>query len=65
MKRIRDYDDIQPFLERLTADKGSGEIELVYKGWSPHSFWQTYSSFFTRTDHDEHYFLVSKFRYNS
>ena len=46
MKRIYEYNDIRPVLERLTADKESGEVEFKSsKGGFPHSFWETYSSF--------------------
>ncbi len=46
MKRTYEYDDIRPVLERLIADKESGEVEFKSsKGGFPQTFWQTYSSF--------------------
>ena len=46
MKRIYEYNDIRPVLERLIADKESGEVEFKSsKGGFPQTFWQTYSSF--------------------
>ena len=46
MKRIYEYEDLQPVLERLLNDKESGDLEFKSaKGGFPHSFWATYSSF--------------------
>jgi predicted HTH transcriptional regulator len=46
MKRICDYEDLQPILEQLLNDKESGDLEFKSaKGGFPHSFWETYSSF--------------------
>lgn len=46
MKRIYEYNDIQPILERLLQDKESSEIEFKSAaGGFPKSFWETYSSF--------------------
>ena len=46
MKRIYEYEDLQPFLEQLLNDKESSDLEFKSaKGGFPHSFWETYSSF--------------------
>ena len=46
MKRIYEYNDIQPLLERLLQDKESSEVEFKSAaGGFPKSFWETYSSF--------------------
>ena len=46
MKKIYEYEDIQPLLEKLLQDKESNEIEFKSAaGGFPHSFWETYSSF--------------------
>ena len=46
MKRIYEYNDMRSVLERLTADKESGEMEFKSsKGGNPHSFGETYYSF--------------------
>ena len=46
MRRIYEYEDLQPVLERLLQDKESGDLEFKSaKGGFPHSFWETYSSF--------------------
>ena len=45
MKRIYEYEDLQPVLEQLLADKESSDLEFKSaKGGFPHSFWETYSS---------------------
>ena len=46
MKRIYEYEDLQPVLEQLLNDKESSDLEFKSaKGGFPHSFWETYSSF--------------------
>ena len=46
MKRIYEYKDLQPELDRLLQEKESSDIEFKSaKGGFPHSFWETYSSF--------------------
>ena len=46
MKRIYEYEDLQPVLEQLLQDKESGDLEFKSaKGGFPHSMWETYSSF--------------------
>ena len=46
MKRIYEYEDLQPVLEQLLQDKESGDMEFkTAKGGFPHSMWETYSSF--------------------
>ncbi|MBR1706965.1 MAG: putative DNA binding domain-containing protein [Bacteroidales bacterium] len=46
MKRIYDYKDLQPLLDRLLQDKESSEIEFKSAaGGFPKTFWETYSSF--------------------
>ena len=46
MKRIYEYEDLQPVLEQLLDDKESSDLEFKSaKGGFPHSFWETYSSF--------------------
>ena len=46
MKRILEYKDLQPVLDRLLQDKESGEVEFKSAaGGFPGSFWSTYSSF--------------------
>lgn len=46
MKRIYEYEDLQPVLEQLLEDKESYDIEFKSaKGGFPHSMWETYSSF--------------------
>ena len=46
MKRIYEYEDLQPVLEQLLEDKESGDLEFKSaKGGFPHSMWETYSSF--------------------
>ena len=46
MKRIYEYEDLQPVLEQLLNDKESNDLEFKSaKGGFPHSFWETYSSF--------------------
>ena len=46
MKRIYEYEDLQPVLEQLLNDKESSDLEFKSaKGEFPHSFWETYSSF--------------------
>lgn len=46
MKRIYEYEDLQPVLDRLLQDKESSDLEFKSaKGGFPHSFWETYSSF--------------------
>ena len=40
MKRIYEYNDIQPILERLLQDKESSEVEFKSaKGGFPSNFW--------------------------
>ena len=46
MKRIYEYEDLQPVFYRLLQDKESSDLEFKSaKGGFPHSFWETYSSF--------------------
>ena len=46
MKRIYEYQDLQPVLDKLLQDKESGEVEFKSAaGGFPKSFWETYSSF--------------------
>ena len=46
MRRIYEYEDLQPILERLLEDKESNDMEFkTAKGGFPHSMWETYSSF--------------------
>ena len=46
MKRIYEYEDLQPVLEQLLEDKESYDLEFKSaKGGFPHSMWETYSSF--------------------
>ena len=46
MKRIYEYEDLQPVLEQMLNDKESSDLEFKSaKGGFPHSFWETYSSF--------------------
>jgi predicted HTH transcriptional regulator len=46
MRRIYEYEDLQPVLERLLEDKESNDMEFkTAKGGFPHSMWETYSSF--------------------
>ncbi len=46
MKRIFEYEDLQPALDKLLQDKESNEIEFkTAAGGFPKSFWETYSSF--------------------
>ena len=46
MKRIYEYEDLQPVIDKLLQDKESGEIEFKSAaGGFPKSFWETYSSF--------------------
>ena len=46
MRRIYEYEDLQPALERLLEDKESNDMEFkTAKGGFPHSMWETYSSF--------------------
>ena len=46
MKRIYEYEDLQPVLDKLLQDKESSDLEFKSaKGGFPHSFWETYSSF--------------------
>lgn len=46
MKRIYEYEDLQPVIDRLLHDRESGEIEFKSAaGGFPKSFWETYSSF--------------------
>lgn len=67
MKRIYEYEDLQPVLERLLQDRESGDMEFKSaKGGFPHSMWETYSSFantdggaivFGVKEKDEQFFL--------
>ena len=71
MKRIYEYEDLQPVLERLLQDKESGDLEFKSaKGGFPHSFWETYSSFantdggvivFGIKEKNEQYFQLRKY----
>lgn len=46
MKRIYEYEDLQPVLDELLLDKESSDLEFKSaKGGFPHSMWETYSSF--------------------
>lgn len=46
MKRIYEYEDLQPILDKLLEDKESSNLEFKSaKGGFPHSMWETYSSF--------------------
>lgn len=46
MKRIYEYEDLQPVLEQMLEDKETGDVEFKSAaGGFPHSFWATYSSF--------------------
>ena len=46
MKRIYEYEDLQPVLDKLLEDKESNDLEFKSaKGGFPHSMWETYSSF--------------------
>lgn len=46
MKRIYEYEDLQPVLDKLLEDKESSDLEFKSaKGGFPHSMWETYSSF--------------------
>ena len=46
MKRIYEYEDLQPVLDKLLEDKESNDMEFKSaKGGFPHSMWETYSSF--------------------
>ncbi len=46
MKRIFEYEDLQPALDKLLQDKESNEVEFkTAAGGFPKSFWETYSSF--------------------
>jgi len=46
MKRIYEYEDLQPVLDQLLEDKESNDMEFKSaKGGFPHSMWETYSSF--------------------
>ena len=46
MKRIYEYEDLQPVIDKLLQDKESSEIEFKSAaGGFPKSFWETYSSF--------------------
>ena len=46
MKRIYEYEDLQPILDKLLEDKESSDLEFKSaKGGFPHSMWETYSSF--------------------
>ena len=67
MKRIYEYEDLQPVLEQLLQDKESSDMEFKSaKGGFPHSMWETYSSFantdggaivFGIKEKDEQFFL--------
>lgn len=67
MKRIYEYEDLQPVLEQLLQDRESGDMEFKSaKGGFPHSMWETYSSFantdggaivFGIKEKDEQFFL--------
>lgn len=67
MKRIYEYEDLQPVLEHLLQDRESGDMEFKSaKGGFPHSMWETYSSFantdggaivFGIKEKDERFFL--------
>ena len=46
MKRIYEYEDLQPVIDKLLQDKESGDVEFKSaKGGFPKTFWETYSSF--------------------
>lgn len=46
MKRIYEYEDLQPVIEQLLEEKESYDLEFKSaKGGFPHSMWETYSSF--------------------
>ena len=46
MKKIFEYEDLQPALDKLLQDKESNEVEFkTATGGFPKSFWETYSSF--------------------
>ncbi|MDO4511826.1 MAG: ATP-binding protein [Bacteroidales bacterium] len=46
MKRIYEYEELQPIFDQLLQDKESSEIEFkTAAGGFPKSFWETYSSF--------------------
>ena len=46
MRRIYEYEDLQPVLDRLLEDKETNDMEFkTAKGGFPHSMWETYSSF--------------------
>ena len=67
MKRIYEYEDLQPVLDKLLQDKESSDLEFKSaKGGFPHSFWETYSSFantdggaiiFGIKEKDDHFYL--------
>ncbi len=46
MRRVFEYEDLQPALDKLLGDRESNEVEFkTAAGGFPHSFWETYSSF--------------------
>lgn len=67
MRRIYEYEDLQPVLEQLLQDRESGDMEFKSaKGGFPHSMWETCSSFantdggaivFGIKEKDEQFFL--------